>query len=218
MAVALPLVCDLLMIVPIMRSIRQSVQNGQFSTSLCSECVDVLVASHDQKRIERILLHIVARDQASHASRASKIEQDPLEQIQLSPAVAAMRYIAGGCAQKVWVRSILDASSSNSKQQNMMKSSKKACCLQPKDRMEAQEATPPEGTCIQYNWTLARSQGLGFTLVSNELRAHHPGSGSGSSDYAAEFGNDYYRLSAPAGLFGNVEGQGDTRPQCRLHG
>src|SRR6516162_5862463 len=117
-----------------MRSIRQSVQNGQFSTSLCSECVDMLVASHDQKRIERILLHIIARDQASHASRASKIEKDPLEQIQLSPAVAAMRYIAGGFARKVRVRS-LDASSSNSKQQNMMKSSKKACCQEPKDRM-----------------------------------------------------------------------------------
>src|SRR6516225_9100026 len=118
-----------------MWSIRQSVQNGQFSTSLCSECVDMLVASHDQKRIERILLHIVARDQASHASRASKIEKEPLEQIQLSPAVAAMRYIACGSARKVWVRSILDASSSNSKQQNMMKSSKKACCQEPKDRM-----------------------------------------------------------------------------------
>ena len=152
----------------------------------------------------RILVHIVAADQVSHA--------------QSCRCCAAI--CADGCARKVWVRSILDASGSNSKQQNMMQSFKKACCLEPKDRMEAQEAThlKEEHVSNNCNRTLARSQGPGFTLVSNELRAHHPRSGSGSSDYAAEFGNDYYRLSAPAGLFGNVEGQGDTRPQRRLDG
>jgi hypothetical protein len=111
------------------------------------------------------------------------------------------------------------SSSSNTKQQNMTKSFKQACCLELKDQMEGQEATQPrEHASNDRNRTLARSQGFGFTLVRNEFRTYYPRSGSGSFDYAAEFGNDYYRLSAPAGLFGNVEGQGDTRPQRRLDG
>ena len=54
--------------------------------------------------------------------------------------------------------------------------------------------------------------------LNHELRAHHPRSGSISSDYAAEFGDDDYRLSTPADFIGKVEGRGYTRPQCRGHG
>ena len=46
--------CDRLM----MQSIRQSVQNGQFLSRLVQDASDLFVASHADKRIERLLVHV----------------------------------------------------------------------------------------------------------------------------------------------------------------
>ena len=43
-----------------MRSIRQSVQNGHFLCRLAQNALDLLVASRADKRIERLLVHVVA--------------------------------------------------------------------------------------------------------------------------------------------------------------
>jgi hypothetical protein len=42
-----------------MRSIQQSVQNGQFLCRLAQDAPDLLVASHANKRIERLLVYVV---------------------------------------------------------------------------------------------------------------------------------------------------------------
>ena len=42
-----------------MRSIRQSVQNGQFLRRLLQDASDLLVASHADKGIERLLVYVV---------------------------------------------------------------------------------------------------------------------------------------------------------------
>jgi hypothetical protein len=42
-----------------LRSIRQSVQNGQFSCRLAQDASDLFVASHTNKGIERLLEHVV---------------------------------------------------------------------------------------------------------------------------------------------------------------
>ena len=43
-----------------MRSIRQSVQNGQFLCRLAQDASDLLAALHADERIERLLVHVVA--------------------------------------------------------------------------------------------------------------------------------------------------------------
>jgi len=44
----------------ILRSIRQSVQNGQFLSSLAQNASHLLVAPHAHKRVERLLVQIIA--------------------------------------------------------------------------------------------------------------------------------------------------------------
>src|SRR6516165_11234863 len=52
-----------------MRSIRQSVQNGQFLGSLAQNTSHLLVASHTDKRIKRLLVQVIVT--------ASSIDQTP---------------------------------------------------------------------------------------------------------------------------------------------
>jgi hypothetical protein len=47
------------LIIGIGQSIRQSVQNGQFPTSLSQDASHLLVTSHTDKRIERLLVHVI---------------------------------------------------------------------------------------------------------------------------------------------------------------
>ena len=63
-----------------MRSIQQSVQNGQFLCRLAQNASDLLVASHADMRIERLLMHVVAT--------ALAIDQTPTSQL-IEPASAA---------------------------------------------------------------------------------------------------------------------------------
>ena len=61
-----------------MRSIRQSVQNGQFLRSLAQNASHLFIASHADEGIERLLVRVIVT--------ASAIDQTPSLQL-IEPAV-----------------------------------------------------------------------------------------------------------------------------------